>query len=224
MGMILVVAGISGAWSLASPNQRQQQRTYQYFAIGSNMEPATMTSLRNIEALSSTAAILPGYELAFDIPGNPLVEPSAASVRRAPRNEVVVVHGVLYELTEEDFGRLGSSEGVPWVYRWESCRVIPYVGDGKESGEEALRKAEENGDAFQLNAYALSASPLLWRRRAGPSDIPPSKSYLKILQDGAAYWKLDHDYQNKLANISVSKVAPGVSGLLLQTAKLVNPR
>jgi len=189
-----------------------------------------MTCLRNLEPLASTAAILEHYELAFDVPGNPLLEPSAASVRRRAK-EGAVVHGVLYELTEDDFGRLGSSEGVPLVYRWEPCRVIPYVGDGKQAGHEALVRAKQEnatpstnaaGVLSAVDAFVLMASPLLSRKSG--KHIPPSKSYLKVLRDGAAYWNMDSNYQEQLEQVQVSRIAPGVSDLLLQAAKRFNPK
>jgi hypothetical protein len=119
---------------------------YNYLAIGSNMVPSTMMSLRNLEPLSATAAILPNYELAFiDLGGggssssnSRWIEPSAASVVRRDQK---LVHGVLYTLTEDDFAKLGQSEGVPFVYRWERCVVIPYIGDGRNAGRDALAAA-----------------------------------------------------------------------------------
>jgi len=240
--LILVHHSASGfsrtaEWSRNSNNNNNRNPpTYHYFAIGSNMCPATMTSLRNLRPVSSsTAAVLPNYELAFDIPGNPLLEPSAASVR--PQTNAVV-HGVLYELSEEDFGRLGASEGVPWAYCWEKCRVIPYVGDGAHAGRDALQaatvetKKKENGTSSAtagtaVQAYVLTASPLLsltTKSRGGNTKmIPPSRSYLRVLQEGAAYWQMDRDYQQQLSRVSVSKMAPGVSWQLLQAAIRLNP-
>ena len=221
--------------------------TYHYFAIGSNMCPATMTSLRSLQPVSASAAVLPDYELAFDIPGNPLIEPSAASVRPAGPPKNVVVHGVLYELSERDFGRLGASEGVPWAYRWEECRVIPYVGDGADAGRDALQAATAetnkktgtssatadaaaattNTAGTTVQAYVLTASPLLsltTTRWGGDTKmIPPSRSYLRVLQEGAAYWQMDRDYQQQLSQVPVSQMAPGVSWQLLQAAIRLNP-
>jgi len=208
-------------------------QTYRYFAIGSNMVPATMTSLRNIHPLAlPTAAILPDYELAFDIAGNPLIEPSAASVRRrtssdsTASSDLARVHGVLYELSETDFGRLGASEGVPFVYQWETCRVFPYVGDSECAGMQKLQRVneQEESDDAGVEAYVLMASRFVAKNRRRTADIPPSQSYLQILQDGAAYWKMDRDYQEKLAAVPVNRLTPGISNLLLQAAKRFNPK
>jgi hypothetical protein len=205
---------------------------YNYLAIGSNMVPSTMMSLRNLEPLSATAAILPNYELTFiDLGGggggSRWMEPSAASVvRRAQK----LVHGVLYTLTEDDFAKLGQSEGVPFVYRWERCVVIPYIGDGKNAGRGALAAAASAavttaGESVLTGtaAFVLTASPV----SVNPKPlkfIPPSQSYLKILQDGIQYWKMDQAYQNEVANVPVDRWVPGISGVLLQYAERWNPK
>lgn len=215
--------------------------TYQYFAIGSNMVPATMTALRQLKPLSSTAAILPGYELAFDIPTGIWLEPSAASVRRQQRR---VVHGVLYQLSETDFARLGSSEGVPGIYTWETCRVVPYRGDSQCAGRTALAAHYNNNHKTNstVEALVLTTSPLLrsiMRMRMMSAtrnpveenedadsvlpDIPPSPSYLRILRDGAAYWQMDRDYQAMLAAVPVSPYTPGMADWILQMARRFRP-
>jgi hypothetical protein len=254
--------------SKVSPDQVSS--TYFYLAIGSNMLSDTMTSLRNLQPLSVTAAVLPGYELAFDIRGGPL-EPSAASVRRATGSEdnqhdamgshdgddgdncCSLIHGVLYELTESDFVALGRSEGVPWAYRWERVRVIPYCGNGASAGRDAYRAwwcerrqrlqkeqvlpTDTKIDSISMPALVLTASPLAEFLFGSSSStdttsssskaqfIPPSPSYLQILRDGAAQWRLDQSYQDQLAAISTdARFGPGLSGWLLQAARWSNPK
>lgn len=239
------------AYSLSSPKPSTDP-VLQYFAIGSNMVPATMTSLRRLSPVSATAAVLPGYALAFDIPGGSFIEPSAASV--VP-NQNELVHGVLYELTETDFYKLGQSEGVPWVYTWEQCRVIPYQGDGDSAGLQALQQWQQqqqdeiedpqlqnNNDTTSntsqaahidksIAAFVLRSSPLLRNnsnsyKKNNNRNIPPSRSYWKILCDGAAYWKLDRSYQDQLANVEIANnpKAIGISGLALRLAQFFNPQ
>jgi AIG2-like family len=192
--------------------------TYQYFAIGSNLMPSTMMSLRNLSPLAATAAILPDYALAFNIPGPRRIEPSAAAVVRRPHARV---HGVLYTLTEDEFGTLGQSEGVPFTYRWERCRVIPYRGNGQCAGETALAFALTVDDKnYGVPAFVLMAS----QGNSKDESIPPSKSYLQILQDGARYWQLDQSYQEQLAATPVDPWVPGISGFLLATAEHWNPK
>lgn len=149
------------------------------------MVPKTMTVLRDLSPLSSTAAVLPKYMLRFSVAGIPWIEPSAAAVERCFDQQV---HGVLYELTQEDFERVGSTEGVPFGYQWQSCQVYPYVGDdSRTAGEEALRTA-----ASSVSAYTLVAT------FPTKTDIPPAKAYRDLLIEGAKLWKLDDNYVQKL--------------------------
>lgn len=242
-----------------------------YFAIGSNLQPTTMTSLRNLRPLpNATAAILPGYQLAFNIAGLPGIEPSAAAAHRCKDDDdssssstsPCLLHGALYTLTESDFETLslsegvrpGSSDGAGVGYRWESCRVVPYVGDNQEAGATALQQAyrqdaDGNGtlsllrDDKTIQAYVLvkqEASTRLSKRRqpqrgrrrfpqykdsfiSNTEFYPPSRSYLKILQKGAAYWKLDRSYQMSLSRVTTAPFVDGLAGPLLQVAEWINP-
>ncbi len=200
------------------------------------MVPTTMTSLRNLSPLSATAAILPNYELRFNIPGNPFIEPSAASVqKRIPvttadetKEKEFCVHGVLYTLTEDDFVKLGRSEGVPFAYIWERCFPKPYIGNNLNAGHEALllhQQQQQLPVASQTEeAFVLTANPL-FTSKSNQKNIPPSKSYLQILKDGAKYWKMDETYQMYLQkDIATDPIVPGVSKQLLQLAERMNPK
>ena len=151
-------------------NTNSNKNTLHYFAFGSNMLPSTMTSLRNLEPLNASAAVLLDHRLTFDVPGNPLLEPSAASVRpcTTTRNSETtdyqktttnsydnntVVHGVVYELSLTDFAKVSLSEGVPFAYQWHKCHVVPYRGDNKEAGQQAVVDNMSHEDSIQ--AYTL---------------------------------------------------------------------
>lgn len=132
------------------------------------MASSTMINLRNIQPLASTAAVLPGHILRFNIPGIPVIEPSSASVEPvatkkqsgsiptedearllldAIENEEHVVHGVLYKLSEDDFATICQTEGVPFAYSLHRCRVIPYVNDDSTSGSagrDAMKRAADD--------------------------------------------------------------------------------
>ena len=207
---ITLVLGLMIPWAFSWSTPA---KTYNYFAIGSNMLPATMTALRGIQPLNASAGILPDYQLAFNIAGSPRIEPSAASARPAVGE---CLHGVLYELSEADFARVGSTEGIPFVYRWEPCHVIPYTGNEESAGQEAiLAQAEENSSVL---AYTLTST-----NPNTPTFIPTSPSYLRILQQGAAYWKMDRAYQNQLSETPMAKnliFGDGLSGCLLEAAEL----
>jgi hypothetical protein len=209
--LITLVCLLSQFW------QSTEALTYQYFAIGSNVNPGTMLSLRNLSPLNASAAVLPGYRLVFNIPGSPLLEPSAAAAEKS--NPTSNIHGALYELSEGDFTSLSRSEGVPFAYRWENCSVFSYLGDNDCAGE---TKAVSSGTR-SIEAYVLVA-----RRPAAPSAfIAPSPSYLKVIQEGSAYWKLDRSYQISLSRITTARkllIPDGLSGRLLKTAEFLNPR
>jgi len=196
---------------------QQSKTTYNYFAYGSNMCSSTMEKLRNLSPLASTAAVLPGHTLRFNIPGFPLVEPSSASVE--PIDEIMdvgkfiekgeLVHGVLYKLTEEDFASVCSTEGVPFAYSLHRCRPIPYSGDGKHAGEESLRKLDDlnmTSKKWGVSAFTLRAARSTWRQG---NDIPPSQSYLNVLIRGAKEFALDRSYLEKLQQIEAGRTFPG---------------
>ena len=211
--------------------------SYNYFAIGSNMLPATMTSLRNLDVgTGSTAAVLSNYELAFDVPGPRWIEPSAASVRYKP-TVGSNVHGVLYAgLSASDFAVLGQSEGVPWTYRWLRCRVVPYVGDGQSAGATAVQQEAEQilrGAATQsIEAFVLTKNPSANSLRTrllsknGPEDlfIPPSRSYMDLLRQGADLWNMDAEYRDELDRMPTDPLVRGISGAVLQVAQRLNPK
>jgi hypothetical protein len=188
-----------------------------------------MTNLRSLNPVLSSAAVLPGHELKFNIPGTSWIEPSWASVEPIGDDESSQnVHGVLYKLAEEDFLSLCQSEGVPFAYTIHRCRVIPYTGNGKTAGEDALRSiAEEipNGDAQQnimfnqsIFAYTLRAAQPNWR--SSKQDIPPSKSYLNVMIRGALEYGLDEKYVQKLRAVNPGRtMGNGMAELMLEAAE-----
>ena len=193
--------------ALATNNNNNKSKTYNYFAFGSNMYTSTMINLRGIKPISSTAAVLPKHTLRFNIPGVPLIEPSSASVE--PMNDMSgeVVHGVLYKLSEEDFATVCSTEGVPFAYSLHRCRVIPYLGDGRNAGQTAMQKtlgkdsdtdtSNNNGEQstdtsnYEVSAFTLRAARKEWQQRR--KDIPPSQAYLNVLLRGAREFSLDEE-------------------------------
>lgn len=225
--------GSSRVFDALSKGTSPETTQYNYFAIGSNMLPSTMESLRGISWERASAGVLCDYRLAFDVPGNALVEPSAASIRYSPGGEV---HGVLYDLTPDQFATVGRTEGVPFGYLWEQCHVVPYVGNGDSAGAQAV---QNNDAAAPVVAFALTTrtgSRAAVTRATGRhrtvstarkrDDIPPSPSYLRILQRGATHWELDRSYQRALSEVETARnllFPDGLSGYLLQAAELFNP-
>jgi len=191
------------------------------------MYTSTMINLRGIQPISSTAAILPKHKLRFNIPGIPLIEPSSASVEPTYDDEGVV-HGVLYKLSEEDFGTILSTEGVPFAYSLHRCRVITYLGDGRNAGYIAMQKAlgtdsnKQSTDMsnYEVSAFTLRAARREWRQR---KDIPPSQAYLNVLLRGANEFSLDEDYVQKLNSVKVGRtIGTGLAEDLLRVAEQRN--
>ena len=243
--MILVVTTIH--MSRAHPTSHTPSLYYNYFAIGSNMYPPTMESLRNIRAATkrgqATAAILPHYRLSFsntfaNTRGNEggacpsrqrpffLGEPSAAYATKVPG---ALLHGVLYPLSAQEFATVGFTEGVPWAYQWETCWVYPYQGDNQKAGEVTLQQ-QQRDMIKPIKAYVLvhphaKANDTMSASATLPH-IPPSTSYMDILQKGANHWKMDRSYRIYLGQITCATnlIPPqGLSGLLLEWSMLVNP-
>ena len=79
-----------------------------YFAYGANLDPAILIERRGIVPMASRRAILHGYQLVFDQPGIPWLEPSFANL--AP-DEAGAVHGVAYRLSPEQLEELDALEG-----------------------------------------------------------------------------------------------------------------
>jgi len=142
-----------------------------YVAIGSNLLPSVMKDLRNIDIAQVKAypVYVPDFQLSFSLGG-------AAVAVQGPE-DLPSIHGVLYELNEEDFSRVGLTEGVPWSYQWSPCTALKY-----ETGEEI--------PAFILTSKAATPED--------SSEEFTSLRYLRILQEGAEFWDLDPSYQRHL--------------------------
>lgn len=204
------------------------------------MLSSTMVDLRQVHPIASTAAILPGYRLRFNVPGLPGIEPSWASVEPAlpfpsssTTNEIdndCLVHGVMHTLTAADFATICRTEGVPFSYALQKCRVIPYIGDGRDAGQCAWKEhalsskiitTTVSNFEWDVSAYTLVAGPMVSLRQR-KEDIPPSRSYMNVLQRGAKDFLLDESYQRTLELIPVGKTWIGdglAEGMLQRAAK-----
>ena len=138
------------------------------FAFGANMDTRCLTDRRGIRPKSSKPAVLHDYVLTFDYPGMPFVEPAFANVQPAPGKQV---HGVLIDLSDDDWATLERLEGgvgtsrVDQTYALETVRVQTY--DGLVVAESKDARAEEPS-AYPSARYAF----LLARgaRNSGLSD------------------------------------------------------
>lgn len=179
------------------------------------MVESTLTALRQVHPLNATAAVLPNYELRFNIGGGGFLDGAAASVEASSGNDV---HGVLYELTPDDFAKVGNTEGIPLAYRWERCRVYPYVGDGESAGRLAAASNNTTVKAFTLVKTFSTFSK---------KDSPPSRSYRDLLIQGAEEWQLDRSFRDMLKATPAARnlvVPGGLAGPMLKFAELRQTR
>ncbi len=126
-----------------------------YFAYGANLDRETLIERRGIVPTEATCAVLRGYELTFDQPGIPLMEPSFANLRPRANAEV---HGVAYRLTASQLAALDVLEGGG---AYDHLDVQVEVSEGR---------------ALAAKTYAT---------RDTQDGLFPSKRYLALLVRGA---------------------------------------
>ena len=147
-----------------------------YFAFGSNMNLDVIQGRRGIRSTNHRAAILKDHELRFSLLGFNPFEPSFASIEPCKGKEV---HGVLMDMPIDDFFKLCASEGVPLAYHIYPISVQPYS-----------TKQSTAAHKDQLQTAALSFKAVI----ASPLQVPPSKRYMRLLQQGAMQHNLDDAY------------------------------
>ncbi|KAI0482514.1 hypothetical protein GGR56DRAFT_191254 [Xylariaceae sp. FL0804] len=127
--------------ALASPDGGPPPATVLYLAYGSNMCAETFLGRRGIRPLSQLNVSAPAFDLSFDLPGIPYVEPCFANTtpRHLPRPPPPGapelpplpdpgdggppatwdkgLYGVVYEVTREDYAEIIRTEGGGASYR-----------------------------------------------------------------------------------------------------------
>lgn len=88
-----------------------------YFAYGSNMYPQVFgphatNPTRKMAFKKATRGKLMDYEMVFNTPAVPILEPTMANV---VEKEGAETHGVAFQLSAANFRRLSASEGFPRV-------------------------------------------------------------------------------------------------------------
>jgi len=140
-----------------------------YFAYGSNMQSATLRGRRGIEYRRALPARLDGWRLVLDKP--PLVPMSGAFANVIP-DTTAAVHGVLFEITEDDLAHLDLTEGVlVGNYERVPVTVQPLTPP----------------DADFVVAYTLTSE------RRDPERLPTQR-YMRLLIEGAEEHGLPEDY------------------------------
>lgn len=117
-----------------------------YFAYGSNMSTAKFTGSRGIYPLATARVQVPGWILAFNIPGVPYSEPSFTSI--IPRVEdgnqengcsTPNVLGVAYLITQEQYINVQASEGGGIMYTDIELDAVPLTAKDREATGSILK-------------------------------------------------------------------------------------
>ena len=147
-----------------------------YFAYGANVAPASMARRGTAPAGSARPATVKDYRLTFRVPGAPYVEPGFATiVRKDEAGEEedggLDVRGVVYDLTEED---------------WERVRAT-------ETGYEVVE--------VEVAGSSQTATTLVYPRARCRPGLLPSRRYLSLIREGAAYHSIDLEWRAYLASL-----------------------
>ncbi|KAK9768765.1 hypothetical protein K7432_000367 [Basidiobolus ranarum] len=169
-----------------------------YLAYGANMSKDVLTGRRQVKPIRSVPVRVPGYYLAFDLPGMPYIEPGFASIRSFPsdpedssetrffpvtrnkRESAPVVHGVAHLITAEDFRQVQLTEG---------------GGGSTEYGYQVKIVECESYTKEKINAHTLMSHDHCIR----PS--LPSLRYLTILRVGSKEHEVDPEFREYLDDL-----------------------
>ena len=131
-----------------------------YFAYGSNVGSKTFSTRRNIQPKSVQNGKILDYQLSFNVPGVPFLEPAFASVTRKKGEET---HGVCYMITKDEFRYLLQTEG-----SYDVVDVDVFVYGDKD-----------------IEGVLMKAKTLTHRDVAARRDLQPSKRYRDLIVEGA---------------------------------------
>jgi hypothetical protein len=148
-----------------------------YFAYGSNMNPKVLSGRRKVFPTLSEPALIQNWYLNFDVIALPYAEPAFASIGQSqifPKQPMV--HGVLHQVTEEDFKQIQRTEG----HGYEAVKLRATKYNGKE----------------------VDCMTLVWKPRVHYHDrFYASKRYMNLLVEGATRFQLDTGYIDFLKTI-----------------------
>jgi gamma-glutamylcyclotransferase len=162
--------------------------TLWYFAYGSNMQSATLRGRRGIAYRRALAGRLDGWRLVLDKP--PLIPMGGAFANVVP-DPTGAVHGVLFEMTEDDFAHLDLTEGVLLGnYERVPVTVQPLAPP----------------DAEVIVAYTLTSE------RRDPQRLP-TRRYMQLLIAGAEEHGLPEDYIAYLRSLPAREETPEAAQL-----------
>jgi len=171
------------------------------FAYGSNMSPRVLSGRRKIHPIESIPGVLEGWQLTFDLRGIPGVEPCFGNIKENSESEI---HGVLHQMTGQDFKRLLATEGGGGVDRngYIPLKVDVHAYDGRI-----------------IQAYALvvrQTSPAILNQHS-----VPSFRYMGLLRDGATHFKIHPLYIEYLQSLPSNTRSTPVTVLVIAEALLL---
>ncbi|KAL0484498.1 gamma-glutamyl cyclotransferase domain-containing protein [Acrasis kona] len=153
-----------------------------YLAYGSNMNSKVFKGRRQIKPMQSMAARVPGWTLDFHLPSMPYFEPGMACVHRIEEGEdAQELHGVLYEVTADDYAHIRRTEGGGYKdtgYQDTDVECITY--EGKKIHAKTLIRPS--------NHYQVE-------------NLLPSMRYITIIRDGAKEHGLSSEYLEYLNSL-----------------------
>lgn len=97
-----------------------EENTLNYFAYGSNMNPARMKA-RKVEFLSRISAHLLHFKLCFNMQSTTEIGNSCANIIPVKNR---IVEGVLYQLQSDELLKLDPFEGYPLHYDKQTVTVL----------------------------------------------------------------------------------------------------
>ena len=155
-----------------------------YFAYGSNLDERQMKQ-RCPSCKFKTEAYVPGYTIAFTRCSDKR-HGGVADIVQCPHE---VVWGVVYELSDEDVGRLDKCEG--------------YCGEGHSNAYERKDCDKQGIPVLTGKGHQLKGvfTYIANRQR----DFLPHKVYRDQIINGAKRWKLPREYVEKLESLPFSE-------------------
>ena len=168
---------------------RDAVETTFYLAYGSNLSSKVFTDRRGIRPLQAIPCTMRGWNLVFDLPALPWLEPSMANIRACDHAgdkstststscDECVMHGVAYRVTKEQLRHLHSTE--------ISYDLVLHPVQTYHSGE-----------TIDVNVLICNESVLLHSPVEEPL-APPSRRYMSILLAGAQEHQLHPDWVERL--------------------------
>lgn len=144
-----------------------------YFAYGSNMLGSRMKS-RCPSAKAKFTAKLSKYELSFNKIGSD--NTGKATIEHTGSNKDCV-HGVVYDISAEDFEKLDMFEGV----------------SGGHYQRNSIRVKDSSGNRVRVQVYIAVLVQ---------EGLKPSKEYLGFLTKGARYFNIPDQYVQHIKTIA----------------------